>query len=373
MRELDTAGRPALAVAMWDFSWLERRWTGGGYEDWGAALDELVERGYDAVRIDAYPHLLAYDGSAEFTLVPTWTQHEWGSPRRLPVRPYPALIEFMALARDRGLRVALSTWFREDAADTRMRIGTPEQLGQVWCATLDLVAEAGLLDAVWYVDLCNEWPQSGWCPFVYGPDWKGRPDIRLASERGRRWTNGALAVVRERYPRLPLCFSTATQFEELYQQDYSGFDLLEPHIWLVNGAKRKFYDEVGFRHKPEDNGFDPAEYDLLAERAEPLYRSGIDEWHGELIDQIDRFAGWSRQTGIPLVTTECWASVIWKDGPGLDWGWVKDVCELGVAEAVRHGTWKGIATSNFCGPQFRGMWTDVAWHRRLTSLIHGRL
>ena len=49
------------AITMWDFSWLERRWPGAGYEDWDRALDELAERGYDAVRIDAYPHLHAID------------------------------------------------------------------------------------------------------------------------------------------------------------------------------------------------------------------------------------------------------------------------------------------------------------------------
>ena len=31
-----------LALTMWDFSWLERRWPGAGYEDWDLALDELV-------------------------------------------------------------------------------------------------------------------------------------------------------------------------------------------------------------------------------------------------------------------------------------------------------------------------------------------
>jgi sugar phosphate isomerase/epimerase len=39
---------------MWDFSWLERRWPGAGYENWDEALDELTERGYNAVRIDAF-------------------------------------------------------------------------------------------------------------------------------------------------------------------------------------------------------------------------------------------------------------------------------------------------------------------------------
>ncbi|MDR1824378.1 MAG: hypothetical protein LBR27_03440 [Bifidobacteriaceae bacterium] len=29
-----------------------------------------------------------------------------------------------------------------------------------------------------------------------------------------------------------------------------------------------------------------------------------------------------------------------------------------------------MGTSNFCGPQFHGMWDDVAWHQRLTAAIH---
>lgn len=53
-----------LAITMWDFSWLERRWPGAGYEDWDLVLDELIRRGYDAVRIDAYPHLVSANPSA---------------------------------------------------------------------------------------------------------------------------------------------------------------------------------------------------------------------------------------------------------------------------------------------------------------------
>ena len=33
------------AIAMWDFSWIERRWPGAGYEDWDRALDELKPTG----------------------------------------------------------------------------------------------------------------------------------------------------------------------------------------------------------------------------------------------------------------------------------------------------------------------------------------
>ena len=39
------------AIAMWDFSWLERI----EYDDWDKSLDELQERGYNALRIECYP------------------------------------------------------------------------------------------------------------------------------------------------------------------------------------------------------------------------------------------------------------------------------------------------------------------------------
>ena len=71
---------------MWDFSWLERRWAGAGFEDWDLALDELTERGYNAVRIDAYPHLTGVDAQREWVLDEVWNQQDWGSPDRIKVQ-----------------------------------------------------------------------------------------------------------------------------------------------------------------------------------------------------------------------------------------------------------------------------------------------
>ena len=68
-----------LPITMWDFSWLERRWPGAGYEDWDQALDELKLRGYEAVRIDAYPHLLALDPKRRWEIRPEWSTQDWGS------------------------------------------------------------------------------------------------------------------------------------------------------------------------------------------------------------------------------------------------------------------------------------------------------
>lgn len=81
-------------------------------------------------------------------------------------------------------------------------------------------------------------------------------------------------------------------------------------------------------------------------------------------------AAWSLERKKPMVTTECWGPVDYKDWPLLNWDWVKELCEIGTIEASKSGRWIAIATSNFCGPQFVGMWSDISWHKRLTDRIH---
>ncbi|HYX06586.1 MAG TPA: cellulase-like family protein, partial [Bacteroidales bacterium] len=146
------------AITMWDFSWLERRWPGAGYEDWDKALDSLKLRGYNAVRIDAFPHLLAANALKEWTLKEVWSIQNWGSPDMNKVRIQPCLNEFIAACEKRDIKVGLSTWFREDLDNNRMEITTPEKHAEIWLKTLDSIEQAGLLDNVMYVDLCNEWP-----------------------------------------------------------------------------------------------------------------------------------------------------------------------------------------------------------------------
>ena len=179
--------------------------------------------------------------------------------------------------------------------------------------------------------------------------------------------------MRAAYPELPLCFSISAQFDTVLAEDVSHYDLLEPHVWMVLAGPRRFYEELDY------DGRDPAQYELLADEAERLYRSSPDEWRIQLSNMITDMADWSRWRNLPLVTTESWAIVCWKDGPGLDWGWVRDLCEFGVDEAIKHGRWMGIATSNFCGPQYTGDVgrrrlappADVAHPRRTRSTTRG--
>jgi hypothetical protein len=62
-------------------------------------------------------------------------------------------------------------------------------------------------------------------------------------------------------------------------------------------------------------------------------------WQDLLVRKIDRLATVSAKLSKPLVTTECWAIVDYKDWPLLKWDWVKDLCTLGAQRAASSGQW----------------------------------
>jgi hypothetical protein len=354
-----------LAIAMWDFSWLERRWPGAGYEDWDLALNELVERGYDAVRIDAYPHLLAEDPSKEWTLLPVWNQQVWGSPDINKVSIQPALNTFIAKCKDRNIKVGLSTWFREDTEQIRMKISTSVRMAEIWVKTLDSIARDNLLDAIFYVDLCNEWPGDLWAPFFTNdpPEWTWGS---WHTDKSMQWMRESIEQVRQTYAEIPLCYSfDGSRYEYYVERDLSFLDLLEHHIWMAKQNNNEFYRIVDYK----DGLFNPQAYKNLVSRAEKTYRERPEYWRELLVNGIHRLAEAAHQADKPLITTECWGIVDYKDWPLLSWDWVKELCELGTLTAAGTGQWIAMATSNFCGPQFPGMWRDVEWHRKLTDKI----
>ena len=351
------------AITMWDFSWLERRWPGAGYENWDVALDELAERGYDAVRIDAYPHLVSAAVDAVWNLRPKWTQNVWGAQSPVRVQVMPALAEFIAKARDRDIRVALSTWLREDENDTRMQVTDPQQMAQIWIDTLRVLDAADVLDNVIYVDLCNEFPLEGSAPFLYAglaTDWLTPNDPVVVPFMTR-----SIDLVRERYPDLPYTYSMTADYASWRQQDLRTLDLLEPHVWMASEQYTDFYERVGWKW----DAFVPDGYDNLVANGRDAYLSGKDRYDQALFDAIDEVARWSVEAHRPLVTTEGWAVIDYKDWPGLDWDWVLDLNARAVERAAAPGRWTGICTSNFCGPQFHGVWREIGYHQRLTSLI----
>lgn len=348
------------AIAMWDFSWLERRWTGADYEDWDLALDGLVERGYDAIRIDPYPHLLALDSMREWELHPVWNTQDWGCPTKCKIRLIPELFEFLAKCAERNVAVALSSWFREDSTNARMMIPSARQHANIWRETLKILDKEGFLNNIFYVDLCNEWPLDLWAPFFRngaggGNDWTTAESLA--------WMQESLDRLRQAYPQLDYCYSFTTSLHKWNEADVSFMDILEPHIWMATSTD--YYQRIGYSFQR----FDGSGYENMQKYAKSLYLSDPAHWLNGLQARIDSMAAWSRISKKPLVTTECWALVDYKDWPLLDWGWIKEICACGVRAALATGRWSAMATSNFCGPQFSGMWRDVDWHQNLTGEI----
>lgn len=351
----------ARAVTMWDFSWLERRWAGAGYEDWDTALAELADRGYDVVRIDAFPHLVSADPERTWTLLPFWNQQAWGAQSVVTVQLLPALLEFIAAAKRHRVDVALSTWFRQDADDVRMRLTTPAHIARIWTDTIRHIEQAGLLDSIVAVDLCNEFPLPPWAPFLYGTD--SGPGLPLTHPQVGAWMRESIELVREQYPDLDYTYSFSATYEDYPDIEVAAFDFLEPHIWMAGTSD--YYTKVGYAFER----YSSVGYDNVVLRGRQVYLAEQERFDATLFAEIDRVAEWSRVSGKPVVTTECWSIIDYKDWPGLQWDWVKDLNERAVRHAAATGRWTGIAVSNFSGPQFVELWRDIEYHRRLTSII----
>ncbi|WP_300700717.1 cellulase-like family protein [Bacteroides sp.] len=353
------------AITMWDFSWLERRWPGAGYENWDIALNELVERGYNAIRLDAYPHLLAADPKKKWLLKEVWNQQTWGSPDMNEVQIQPYLNEFLFKCSERDIKVGLSSWFRQDVDDTRMKLTSPDKMADCWITTLKAIEKEGLMDTVLYVDLCNEFPGDAWAPyFPYQYPNKGWGE--WYKKESLDWMEQTVKIMKKHYPDIPFMFSFDSDDLRYYEDvDSSFLDFYEPHIWMAQRNGGEFDRTVGYDY----GRFTPEGYKNLARNGERVYREKQEYWQSLLVNRIHQMGDIARRLKRPLMTTECWAVVDYKDWPLMKWDWVKELCALGATTAAETGMWVAVATSNFCGPQFVGMWRDVKWHQQLTSII----
>ncbi|NQU85653.1 MAG: cellulase [Mariniphaga sp.] len=353
-----------LAITMWDFSWLERRWPGAGYEDCDKALDELIERGYNSIRIDVYPHLIANDPEKEYTLYPVWDQQVWGSPDVNKVVVQPNLNIFLSKCKDRKIMVGLSSWFREDSDNVRMKITSADKMAEIWQKTLESIPE-DLKNTILYVDLCNEWPGDIWAPY-FKNDPPENTWTYWHTDKSMKYMKDSILQLKKLYPEIPFCYSFTGGEPNLYtEKDLSFFDLMEHHVWMAQLNGGEYYNEVGYDY----GRFDSQAYKNLVANYKKVYNKQPNYWKELLITEINLIAQSCKKANLPLITTECWALVDFKDWPLLSWDIVKQLCETGVQTAAATGQWAAIATSNFAGPQFVGMWRDIEWHKKQTNLI----
>ena len=369
------------AVTMWDFSWLLRRsGTEAEYADVDRVLDELNDRGYDTVRIDAFPHWIAPDNSGNIsetiTASPQPAGFMWGNHTPVTVRPKDALLQFLSGLKDRGLQAGLSTWFTGDNERRNEQVRTPADLARVWNHTLQTIDDAGLTETIRYVDLCNEWP--GWSPGVTQAifDSGSNPTTRSWSPHEVDLIDSyqtALADLRADHPNYPLTLSwfprevTTGTPEDLFRLSVVNQDLLEVHLWLSLVCPA-FIKQTAYVDDYSSDVTNLTEHEHIVHET---LDTDLKRWLAELDDVMAQWSEAARERGLPLWTTEGWASIGWSPDLEPEWsGWdyVKKVGEGAIELAGKHG-WEGICTSNFSQPHHAGMWADTAWHKTMTERI----
>lgn len=394
--ELMKSGK-RFSNAMWEYTWmLQRTGRQNEYADWDKVLDEVVERGYDCLRIDPFPHQIARgkDGRLieEFENVVDYN-YMWTCYQPAKYNPRKSLKEFMQKCKDRGIYVGLSSWYRRDTTHRELELETAEDYARIWTETLDFLAENDLLDGITWVDLCNEFPLDNWAPalketLIETVSGQTQPVNVVASswedptpesvERYSDFMKRAINPVREKYPQLLYTFSIAHSMM-MKKLDYSCCDILDIHVWadhyfpwmVANG----FMDMNEVFKPGESNMLTGHQASKIVEHIEkcctyyPMFKYEIAKF---LENETKEWAQIAKKADALLVTTEAWASIVYEDvflnGALGEWDWFKEVCEMGVRAAVKNG-WTSICTSNFCEPQFEGMWYDVDWHRKMNEII----
>ncbi len=399
-----TEMKKPLAIAMWDSSWLRRRYPGGGFESFDTALDELVERGYNAVRIDAFPHMIANapnGTNAEHFLDPTGVSHQrygfaqWGSPWTVYIYPRRDIVDFIKKCEQRNVYVVLSTWLKPTIEPRNEWIEGPQDLVRIWDETLHFLNDHNCLNNVICVDVQNEFPYGGCNSWLFHQMERLNHDTiaQTGSERKtefyRNYFHTVIRKLRERWPDMPISASCSDTFRDVDRNmDYSEFNWLDIHVWVQWEQMEKFssvheaYKSIGsfgdpstlytyegtiystgLKRIPGDIHFE--KYNQQIQENWFKNRNHFEEW---LEEQIAFIAQTGKKYGIPYGCTEGWGAIIWAEHPMLTWDMIKDAGMVAAKLGRKYG-YAFNCQSNFCEPQFTSLWKDLDYHREITDII----
>lgn len=392
-----------LAITMWDTSWIRRRYAGGGFESFDKALDELTQRGYNAVRIDAFPHMIANapDGSnSERFLDPTGHRHQkfgfaqWGSPWTVYIYPKRDLIDFIKKCEERDVYIILSTWLKPTGEPRNEWLEGTNDFIRIWDETLTFLKENNCLNNVVAVDVNNEFPY-GTCNMWLAHQLssiKNNTASQTALEREkefyRNYFNTVLTELKTKWPDIPFSASMNDTFLKYDKDmDFSNFDWLDIHLW-AEWAKCDFAKETGYfedicRFGEPHNLYSYTDSDYTSgpkripgdinfekvnEKINESWfknRSLCEEW---LEENIALVAETGKKYGIPYGCTEGWGTIYWLEHPLLSWDMVKDAGLMAARLGSKYG-YTFNCQSNFCEPQFITLWNDIDYHKQITDII----
>ena len=375
-RDIREGLKPArLTIAMWDYSWLYGHYPGGWAEDFEKVTDELIERKFNTVRIDAFPlviHDLHVKGQTRY-LVPADPLRNWG-PSRIDWEHdvVSELKEFMTIAKRKGLYVILSSW----GIGRRGAHAERETFWRAWERVLDILQEDGLLEHVLYVDFDQEFPY--FSPFGKELGRLAKVELPVAEDQAEAmgeagaakgaWNRAQRAFVKDyfestlahfhaRYPGVRFTFSLTSFWDDVRAIEPRGLDVLELHIWI----KGQLDEYTGFNKvtKNRDPDHDYTAY-MAGVREAMKHKDALRE---HMRQQLGFAQSWAKDLNVPLTTTEAWGPWWHMDHPDLEWDWLYDWCEHCMGLSGEYGFW-GSTPWNYSHPYWEN-WSNVDWYRRV--------
>jgi len=360
-----------LTLVMWDNAFVLRHGPGGSFEDFDRVLDEAIERGYNTLRLDPMPQwidLLRPERELSWPdpkqpLMP-WN---WNTAVKGPVGAW--IIEFVEKMLSRKLHYTVSAWWPMDEARGPKPLRRPKdhrEGAEMWVTMLTEWKRRFGFEGLVYVDLANEVPYffPGFLERMKeatGCDW-GVPAFGGAQSAFiARELNEALDLLRREFPELR--FTASIHGDVRWLDVPVEFDCLDVHFYA--DADPRWTHRTRFHERMPVLFTDDSWHEDYSDRCNKARAAAAPMFRARQRGKLGQFAAWAQQRGMPLTTSESWASWYMIDRPGIDWGWLLEWAEWSVDDAIEYGMW-GWTPHNYCQPQFEN-WKDVRWHRRLTE------
>ncbi|NQU55115.1 MAG: hypothetical protein HQ522_21560 [Bacteroidetes bacterium] len=378
-----------LTIAMWDYSWLNQHYTGGFFEDYNKVTDELIERGFNTVRIDAFPLVIGkMETMEQVVTIEGDPLRNWGaSDKDRKHAVVTELVEFMKMTKKKNISVILSSWGTGaiEFPEIRKDFENPREHWQAWEKVLDILKENDLLSHVVYIDFDQEFP-------YFSPV---APELnRLGQEKNiettsalqameaagsvesnfkklkwnsaqmtfvRSYFNSTLTHFQHKYPELRFTFSLTSYWKEVRAMNLKTFDVLELHFWMTQSER--FNSRSGFGGLTKDRG--QHDYKDYMNRLEKTMNSVRPMLMKDMHNRLAWAKEWSEEIGAPLTTTEAWGPWWHMDHKDLNWEWLYDWCEGGMQLSAEYKLW-GTTPWNYSHPYWNN-WTNVAWYTKVNN------
>ena len=313
-----------LTIAMWDFSYLFMHHTNGCYENFQRSIDELIERKFNTIRIDAFPLIIAsLDSLNQSITFPANPEYNWGqTDQAYKHKIAKELIEFLSIAKKKHLNIILSTWNMDcvEFPNIKNKFSDQKKYQGAWEKVLDMLKDNDLLDNVLYVDLDQEFPY--FSPFGKSIDslkntCKNIED-EITNSRKLKWnvkTNGLClrahgfftSLLPNQISGITIYLFTYGFLNEIRYMKLKSMDVLELHVWLTQSARflsRSQFDNMNKIRNADTN------YSEYMQRVTKSFKSMKPMFKKEMSNRMKFAKEWSEEIAAPLVTTEAWGAMV---------------------------------------------------------------